>query len=365
MEPENIKTKYHQLGVPQELIFQNYTYKFKKELINSILSYRCMHRKCNASLKISIENAKKIYSKKDEELSSIQFTLVGEHSNHPSENKIEDKSNSIKTEKELLDLAKKLIKNKLKQPLSFHIQNLDNNKINISRNKIKNILQSLREEYFPKDVDFLEHIELIKIDLGDSEETKNLIYCPGKESFINPKNNKSENIVFFSTLFQLKLISKCNELFIDGTFKMAPKKYYQILNFWGLLPIKKIYVPLLHVLMTSKCTIAYSHVFNLLIQCLSDINIECDFSSKIITTDYEKSLRNSINNTLKPKLLKGCYFHYSKALWKKCRDFGLTAKKYRKDSMIFIFCLKIFPFIHNEYRSIYIEKLEKFCKRQR
>ena len=69
--------------------------------------------------------------------------------------------------------------------------------------------------------------------------------------------------------------------------------------------------------MTSKSTTTYNHVFNFLIQCLTDNNIESDFSSKIIMTDYEKSLRNSINNILKPKILKGYYFHYSKALWKK------------------------------------------------
>ena len=117
----------------------------------------------------------------------------------------------------------------MQQPLSLHIQNVGINKLNLSRIKIKNILQSLREEYFPKDDEFLDHIDLIKIDLSDSDDhLKNLIFCPGKESFINPKTNKSENIVFFTTLFQLKLISECKELFIDGTFKMAPKKYYQI-----------------------------------------------------------------------------------------------------------------------------------------
>ena len=30
--------------------------------------------------------------------------------------------------------------------------------------------------------------------------------------------------------------------------------------------------------------------------------------------------------------------------------------------MLFTFCLKIFPFIHNDYRSTYIEKLEKYVK---
>ena len=47
------------------------------------------------------------------------------------------------------------------------------------------MIQNLREEKFPKDEEFLEHIELIKIDLGETEELKNISFCPSKENFIN------------------------------------------------------------------------------------------------------------------------------------------------------------------------------------
>lgn len=137
-------------------------------------------------------------------------------------------------------------------PLSFHIQNFSGNKIKISHNKIKNMLQQLREEHFPKDDAFLSNIELIKVDLGEDENLINLAFCPLKENFINFKINKKESIVFFTTKFQLNVLSECEEIFIDGTFKMVLKNYYQILNFWGYLKTKKIYLPLLHVLMTSK-----------------------------------------------------------------------------------------------------------------
>ena len=82
----------------------------------------------------------------------------------------------IKIERENYDLAKMLISNNLTLPLSFHIQNLDVNKILLQRTKIKNILQQLREEKFPKDDQFLEHIEFIKIDLGEIEEMKNFFF---------------------------------------------------------------------------------------------------------------------------------------------------------------------------------------------
>lgn len=49
-------------------------------------------------------------------------------------------ANKIKTEKETLELAKKLIKQNLQNPLSFHIQNLETNHKKISNIKIKIIL---------------------------------------------------------------------------------------------------------------------------------------------------------------------------------------------------------------------------------
>ena len=200
MEENKNMTKYQILGVPQNIIFQNESYTFKKELINSFVSYRCINRKCNASLKISLEDAKKIENK-EEGISEIDFTVVGNHDAHKSEKKFSESTDKIKTEKENLELAKKLIKNNLQMPLSFHIQNLNTNKIIISNNKLKNLLQSLREENFPKDDIFIRNIDLIKIDLGDTDILKNLNFCLYKEDFINPKINCKKYYFFVYKIF--------------------------------------------------------------------------------------------------------------------------------------------------------------------
>ena len=43
------------------------------------------------------------------------------------------------------------------------------------------MLQDLRVENFPKDEEFLGHIELIKFDLRETEELKNIYFCPSKK----------------------------------------------------------------------------------------------------------------------------------------------------------------------------------------
>ena len=55
------------------------------------------------------------------------------------------------------------------------------------------------------------------------------------------KNNKTEKYIIFSSKFQMNLLKKESQIFIDGTFKISPIGYYQIINIAGFIPnINKI-----------------------------------------------------------------------------------------------------------------------------
>ena len=95
---KNKQTIYEKLGIPQQINIQNEIYTFKVELINSYVSYRSIHRACNASAKITIENAKKLFGKEDEK-TSIEFIYVGEHKNHPKKIITDEQIDNVKTEK--------------------------------------------------------------------------------------------------------------------------------------------------------------------------------------------------------------------------------------------------------------------------
>ena len=98
MTEKNKQTIYEKLGIPQQINIQNEIYTFKVELINSYVSYRCIHRACNASVKITIENAKKLFGKEDEK-TSIEFIYVGEHKNHPKKSLLMNKLIMLKQKK--------------------------------------------------------------------------------------------------------------------------------------------------------------------------------------------------------------------------------------------------------------------------
>jgi len=49
-------------------------------------------------------------------------------------------------------------------------------------------------------------------------------------------------------------------------------------------------------------------------------------------------------------------------MWKKSRDNGLTKKQCRKDDTLITFCFKMYPFIDNNYRDEYLDKIKTYIK---
>ena len=54
------------------------------------------------------------------------------------------------------------------------------------------------------------------------------------------------------------------------------------------------------------------------------MGIKFKFENAHIITDYEHPLRKALFTNSK---LEGCFFNYSKALWKRAKKYGLIAKK--------------------------------------
>ena len=152
MENNNVTFKYQKLVVPQKILIENYHYSFKKELYISFISYRCINRNCKASIKLSLENAKKILNKETDDIVDfkINYNLVGEHANHPKGIKKTENLDNIKNENEIKELAKILIKTNLESPLSFYLKNLESNKIKLLKTKIKKYDSKIKRGEFPK-----------------------------------------------------------------------------------------------------------------------------------------------------------------------------------------------------------------------
>ena len=56
----------------------------------------------------------------------------------------------------------------------------------------------------------------------------------------------------FTSKYNLKILPLASYIFINATFKLAPKDFYQILNILIFIENDKFTMPVCHVLMTNK-----------------------------------------------------------------------------------------------------------------
>ena len=306
----------------------NYFIKINKDnpLKNDLYVNRCRKNNCNYFIKIDKDNIDKIL-KKDNDINFIEINIHQDHDLNDGELYETVDHKNARSEKENLKLAISLIKNNITEDLEFHYNNFYKNKIYWKKSKISKIVYNLSEEKFPKEDIFLNSIKNIKIKLIDVENTEES-FCPFKGEFINYRKNKREEkyIAFFSE-FQLKFYENISELFIDGTFKVSPKNWFQLLNIFGYDKQKNFYMPLSYIIMNSKTEENYNKVFSELVSLIKSNTSRKNFNDIKIMCDFEVSLRKAIKQNFEGCLLDGCYFHYAKSIWKKIRKLKLFKKK--------------------------------------
>ena len=165
-------------------------------------------------------------------------------------------------------------------------------------------------------------------------------------------NNRKEKYCIFSSHLQLKWASNCDDFFLDATFKSASKNWIQLFNIWGYIRKHNEYVPIANILMSHKSYELYNKIFKEILYLFDSFNIEVNFEEKTFMSDYEKSLRAAIKNNK----IRGCYFHYAKCIYKKCKDLNLFKKSAKNNTIIIAFFLKLFPYIFLKFQIMKLSK---------
>ena len=269
-------------NVPRLLNINGYDLAYKDPpLKGNIYRYRCRKAGCQYFIKIDKTNIDKLQAKE----TGVIYTEINQHK-HKKELITNFISDNIKLEIECDKLAKKLIQQNLTEPFDFQVDNLKNNKINWNKGKIRRLLYSMREESFPKDDEFLKSIDKITINFSNNKKDEQ-VFCVSKGEFINiTKNRKLERYVIFFSEFQINLFGEIDTLYLDSTFKICPKNWFQLLNLFGYIKKKDIYISLGFILMSSKTEQLYIEVFEQFKRIISghnkkntlyNINIICNF----------------------------------------------------------------------------------------
>lgn len=128
------------------------------------------------------------------------------------------------------------------------------------------------------------------VDFSTNEISLKTNFALGRQAFLNPTYKyRQESFIMFSSIFQLKLLSKSKNFIVDATFKSSPKNYYQMLNILCYDDENKDYLPVVHVFMTNKSYLSYYNIFKFLKNVLKQYRIPKLQNNLVFMTDFEKS----------------------------------------------------------------------------
>ena len=108
---------------------------------------------------------------------------------------------------------------------------------------------------------------------------QNIPFCPVFDKFLNPsKNNRLEKFIILTIIFHLLFLKNSSHIFIDATFKVAPKNYYQILNILIYEEKNSFIFPVAHIIMSNKSFLSYKKVFQDIKNLLNEYKINFKFN---------------------------------------------------------------------------------------
>ncbi len=167
-------------------------------------------------------------------------------------------------------------------------------------------------------------------DINIPEKFKTITIGDNKEIFLLYDGASDANeIIIFASKTMLDQLATAKHWMCDGTFKMAPKLFYQLYTIHAL---KDNYLfPCVYILLTNKSKETYKKAFTILKQERPDLN------PNTITTDFEKSAMGAFKCVFANIKTRGCFFHLSQAIWRKIQNLGLT-NRYVNDNNCRLYC---------------------------
>lgn len=138
-------------------------------------------------------------------------------------------------------------------------------------------------------------------------------------------SNKTNNtrIIVFSSVEARQITCESKEFYGDGTFRSCPSPFVQLYTIHvdtGSTINHTNITPVIYALMTNKTMQSYLILFQMIKSQLPDWN------PTKFKLDYEKAAMNAIIKVFPTVIIKGCYYHYNKAIFKKGKSLNMTSR---------------------------------------
>jgi len=106
---------------------------------------------------------------------------------------------------------------------------------------------------------------------------------------------------------------------MDGTFKSSPKIFLQLYTIHFIY--FDVVFPGMYALLPNKSETTYNRMIDLLIAKANSLG-KCLLPTTF-QIDFEITMFNAIKNKYPDAQIRGCFFHYTQAIYKKVVDVGL------------------------------------------
>ena len=163
--------------------------------------------------------------------------------------------------------------------------------------------------------------------------------------------------VLFSTPEQLTVLDGAKTWYLDGTFKLVKQPFVQLFSIHAFVKSDsggQKQVPLAFVLMSRRTKKDYRQVMKALRRKLPSRAANL----REVVVDFEVGLWAAIRAVLPDVSAKGCLFHWTQAVWRKCQALGLAVAYVSNDGVRdFIGQLLSLPFLPHEHIQPAFEQL--------
>ena len=123
--------------------------------------------------------------------------------------------------------------------------------------------------------------------------------------------------LFFVTQRNLCALDQCQQLYMDATFRTAPRPYEQVFTILASIATSH------HTYDKYGAIGHYRQVLQVLqrkIRCATG----SEWEPEAIVCDFEQALITAIQTELPNTRIEGCYFHFNQSLWCHVKELGLT-----------------------------------------
>jgi len=149
-------------------------------------------------------------------------------------------------------------------------------------------------------------------------------------NFLAVNDGDEDKLLIFCTEEDLQHLATADKIFMDGTFKSCPGLWSQ---FYAIhAEIENNMFPLVYALMPNRRQQTYERLFTHVKQLVLDTTGQ-HLTPIAVQTDFEMPAMNALRECFDNVVIKGCFFHYAQAIWRKTQTLGL-ATLYMEDNVV-------------------------------